>query len=147
MHLIIDGYEGNVALLQDREGLYQLLDRYPEVIGMHKIAPPFVFRYVGEKPGDWGFSGFVLIAESHISIHTFPTRGYVNIDVFSCKDFPVHQAIEDMSEAFGLGRVKTFVLHRGLEYPADPESAAALVRRERQTVAAGDHPDLASSAP
>jgi S-adenosylmethionine decarboxylase len=143
MHLIIDGYEGNPALLEDREALYQMLDRNPAVIGMTKIAPPFVFRYVGEKPGDWGFSGFVLIAESHISIHTFPTRGYVNIDIFSCKDFPVRQAIEDMSAAFGLGRLKTFLLHRGLEYPADPGSAAALVRRERQAVAVGDRTDVA----
>jgi S-adenosylmethionine decarboxylase len=144
MHLIIDGYEGNPTLLHDREALYQLLDTYPAAIGMTKIAPPFVFRYVGQKPDDWGFSGFVLIAESHISIHTFPTRGYVNIDIFSCKDFPVRQAIEDMSAAFGLGRLKTFVLHRGLEYPADPSSAAAIVRRERQAVAVGAQPELST---
>jgi S-adenosylmethionine decarboxylase len=136
MHLIIDGYTRDPALLQDREGLYNLLDRYPAAIGMRKIAPPFVFRYVGEKPEDWGYSGFVLIAESHISIHTFPARGFVNIDIFSCKDFSVELAIAEMQKVFGLQRMKTYLLWRGEEYPAEPSAAQPLVEEERRVLTA-----------
>ena len=116
MHLIIDGFGSNPKLLESEELLYQLLDDYPAQIGMTKVAPPHVFRYVGSKPEDWGISGFVLIAESHISIHTFPERGYVNIDIFSCKDFDSEQAIKDFQAKFELVKLRSYLLNRGLEY-------------------------------
>ena len=116
MHLIIDGFGSNPKLLESEELLYQLLDDYPAQIGMTKVAPPHVFRYVGSKPEDWGISGFVLIAESHISIHTFPERGYVNIDIFSCKDFDSEQAIKDLQAKFKLIKLRSYLLNRGLEH-------------------------------
>jgi len=115
MHLIIDGYGGDVRKMQDLNLIYELLDSYPAAIGMTKIAPPYVFRYTGVNPEHWGITGFVLIAESHISIHTFPERGYVNIDVFSCKEFNAEQAIDDLKSRLGLSEVKTYLLDRGLD--------------------------------
>ncbi len=116
MHLIIDGFGGNRSLLESEELVHQLLDDYPSQIGMTKVAPPYVFRYVGSKPEDWGISGFVLIAESHISIHTFPERCYVNIDIFSCKDFDSEQAIRDLQARLELAELNSCVLDRGLEH-------------------------------
>ena len=87
MHLVIDGHNGDRQRLQDPDVVHRFLDEYPDALGMTKITPPHVYTYHGPQPGDWGVSGFVLIAESHISVHTFPDRGYVNIDVFSCKEF------------------------------------------------------------
>jgi S-adenosylmethionine decarboxylase len=87
MHLIIEGRGGDWHKLQDLPALYELLDTLPGRINMTKIMPPIVTRYVGVSPEDWGISGFVMIAESHISVHTFPERGEVAIDVFSCKEF------------------------------------------------------------
>ena len=116
MHLIIDGFGTNPRMLESEELIYQLLDDYPSQIGMTKVAPPQVFRYVGSKPEDWGISGFVIIAESHISIHTFPERRYVNIDIFSCKDFDPEQAIRELKARFELPELKTCLLSRGLEY-------------------------------
>ena len=115
MHLIVDGYGGDSQKLRDMDQTYQLLDGYPSEIGMTKISPPYVFRYVGTKPEDWGVSGFVLIAESHISIHTFPDRGYVNVDIFSCKLFDAQKAIAYIQRHFNLSDAKSCVLKRGLE--------------------------------
>ena len=54
---------------------------------MHKLIEPIVVE-VGQlsdkDPG--GLSGYVLIAESHISIHTFPLRGFVSADVYTCQN-------------------------------------------------------------
>lgn len=116
MHLIIDGFGGNPRILESEELIYQLLDHYPSQIGMTKIAPPYVFKYLGSKPEDWGISGFVLIAESHISIHTFPERCLINIDVFSCKDFDSEQVIKDIQAKFELTELRSYLLDRGLEY-------------------------------
>ncbi|MBE0480199.1 MAG: S-adenosylmethionine decarboxylase [Dehalococcoidia bacterium] len=116
MHLIIDGYRGNVEIMQDVDFIYQLLDSYPSQIGMTRISPPKVSKYIGAKPEDWGVSGFVLIAESHISIHTFPERAYINIDIFSCKEFDAEVVIKDLQHQFGLAEVRSYILNRGLEY-------------------------------
>jgi S-adenosylmethionine decarboxylase len=131
MHLTIDGFGGNPEKLASEELVRGLLDRYPERIGMTKIAPPFVQRYVGQKPEDWGVSGFVLIAESHIAVHTFPDRGYVWADVFSCKGFDVETAIAGVTEAFALSEARTRILERGLEYPHVVNEAVPLAEQER----------------
>jgi S-adenosylmethionine decarboxylase len=112
MHLIIDGYGGNPKVLQDEQFLYQLLDSYPAQIGMTKISSPVVFRYIGSRPEDWGISGFVFIAESHISIHTFAERRYINIDVFSCKDFNAEQVTKDLKDKFQLTKLSSRLINR-----------------------------------
>ena len=112
MHLIIDGYSSDSDILQSEEFIYQLLDQYPAEIGMTKISSPYVLRYVGTNPEDWGVSGFVLIAESHISIHTFVEQRRVHIDVFSCKDFDADQTIQDLNDRLHLTEVKTYLLAR-----------------------------------
>lgn len=124
MHLIVDGHGGNYAKLQDLDLVFTFLDTLPGEINMTKIMPPYVFRYRGVKPEDWGVTGVVLIAESHIAVHTFPERGLINIDVFSCKEFDVETAAERIKETFELRMVERQVLARGLEY-AEPLALAA----------------------
>ncbi len=109
MHLIIDGYSNNQKILQDKDYLHNWLESYPSRIGMTRISPPYVLRYTGE---DCGISGFVFIAESHISIHTFAERNYVNIDVFSCKDFDAEKAIKDFQDGFQLIKSRTYLIDR-----------------------------------
>jgi len=96
------GFGGDRQKLSDESLVRALLDRYPEEIGMTRIAPPHVYRYVGKKPEDWGVSGFVLIAESHISMHTFPERRLVWADIFSCKEFDAASVLEDLKQRFRL---------------------------------------------
>jgi len=135
MHLVIDGFGADETKLQDLALVFDLLDNYPGTIGMTKIMPPYVFRYTGVKPEDWGISGVVLIAESHISIHTFPDKNYINIDVFSCKAFDADLAVQFMKDKFGISDANAHVLERGLEYPHEIQRASELVRMERLEVA------------
>ena len=127
MHLVMDGYGADAHRLQDESLVRELLDTYPDAIGMTKISEPLVHRYTeGRVPTDWGVSGFVLIAESHISVHTFPDRGYLNVDIFSCKTFDADLAVNELRGRFGITDVKTQVLDRGLEEFQDKQEAAEL---------------------
>ena len=126
MHLIIDGYGGDPQRMQDVEFIYQILDAYPSQIGMTRISAPQVSKYIGSKPEDWGVSGFVLIAESHISIHTFPDRFYINIDIFSCKEFDADRAIKEFKQNFGLAEVRSYILNRGLEFHNNQQPALVM---------------------
>lgn len=137
VHLTIDGYGGDLDRLADREFIQEWLDRLPAAIGMHKIADPLLVE-VGElsekDPG--GLSGFVLIAESHISIHTFPQRGFLSADVYTCQNhIDVDRVLAHFREAFGLAEIETHLIRRGTRYPhhniygphAPVERAPALV--------------------
>jgi S-adenosylmethionine decarboxylase len=115
MHLAVDGYGMDTSKFQDRDLLYEFLDTYPTTLGMTKITEPKVLTYVGNVSEDWGLSGFVIIAESHISVHTFPSRNYINVDIFSCKAFDAEKALDDVKRVFGLKKVNSWTMGRGLD--------------------------------
>ena len=139
MHLVIDGYGGDSEKLKDVDLVRRFLDGYPSAIGMNKIIDPQVHTYCGEKPEDWGVSGFVLIAESHISVHTFPERGYVNIDIFSCQAFDPTPSLADVKATFSLPNVKVWTLERGLEYSTTWEAHKGM-EEERVDLVTGARP-------
>lgn len=116
MHLVVDGFGGDQDRMWDTQLVRTFLDELPSSLGMTKICEPQVLRYDAPDAQDSGVSGFVIIAESHISIHTFPYRDYVNVDVFSCKPFDHERALDDVKELFLFQEVKTWILDRGLEY-------------------------------
>jgi S-adenosylmethionine decarboxylase len=61
-----------------------------------------------------GVSGVVVIAESHLAIHTWPEYGFASIDVFTCGD-TVNPwiAINFLKVYFGACSIKTVELKRG----------------------------------
>jgi len=135
-HLIYDGFGCPVSGLEDLRDLYRLLDTLPERIHMTKIMPPYVFRHQSAQGAD-GYSGFVLIAESHISVHAFPVRRYVNADIFSCEPFDVETALAELAQAFRPARVEWKLLDRGREFPKRIADSRAVVGRDRRMIARG----------
>lgn len=131
VHLMLDGYGCDPEVLQDINGIYNFLDEYPQEMEMTKIMPPYVFRYNGTVPEDWGISGFVLIAESHISLHTFPEKRYLSLDMFSCKPFDTDKAVAAVKERFRIQKCEINVLDRGQEFPNTIEDSTHVVRMDR----------------
>ena len=109
MHLIIDGYVTDPKKTKETDFLYHFLDTYPQQINMTKVSTPQVSEYNLEEHG---VSGFVLLAESHISVHVFPDQSYVNIDIFSCGEFDTEQAAARLEQQFGLTNIKARILER-----------------------------------
>lgn len=138
MHLIVDGYYCNQQALSDSKGLMNFLGTFPEIISMNAISEPQVQEYHGSKSEDWGLSGFVLIAESHISVHTFPEKNFVNVDIFSCKAFDVYFSVEVIKKQFRTGRIQHQVLSRGLEYLTLEQAESGLVQ-ERSDLLDASH--------
>jgi S-adenosylmethionine decarboxylase len=131
---MVDGYGSDRDKLTDINYIYDFLSNYPAEIEMTKIMPPYVFRYSGVRPEDWGISGFVLIAESHISIHTFPEKRYLSLDIFSCKEFDGQKAIEDVKRLFSLEKIEIRNLERGLEFPKIIRKVENFMRDERMQI-------------
>ncbi|MCB9949016.1 MAG: adenosylmethionine decarboxylase [Rhodospirillaceae bacterium] len=60
-----------------------------------------------------GISGVAVLAESHISIHSWPERNYAALDVFMCGDAEPHRVIPVLRRAFRPSRVCVSDLYRG----------------------------------
>ncbi len=61
-----------------------------------------------------GVSGVVVLAESHISIHTWPERNFAALDVFMCGACDPYKVIPFLQAAFGPGTVQVDEQRRGL---------------------------------
>ena len=77
----------------------------------------------------------MLIAESHISIHTFPEKNFVSVDIFSYKAFDADLTESYLKKAFQMTKVETNMLDRGTEFPKEVNGAARMVRADRRRVA------------
>ena len=130
-HLILEAYGCPTDLLADVTLVSKTLDNYPEQLAMTKIMPPYVFKYQGTVPYDWGVSGVVMIAKSHISIHTFAQKEFVVLDIFSCKDFDVDEAVAECRNIFKPKSFEKRVLMRGyhISQPHPMTSDGAIIRR------------------
>jgi S-adenosylmethionine decarboxylase len=120
-HFTIDGYGGNFEKLNDCNLVLTCLNELPSLIQMTKLSDPQVYFAPGndeKDPGGW--SGFVIIAESHISIHTFPRRKFVSVDIYTCKNGLNTTFISEyFLEKFELSDIETNFLKRGTRYPVE----------------------------
>jgi len=85
---------------------------------MKKLSTPEIYFAKGndiKDPGGW--SGFVVIEESHISVHTFPGRGFLSADVYTCKNGMDTNYIKNyFKKTFELKELETNFIKRGLKY-------------------------------
>ena len=105
-HLIIDLYDANhLDDLQRMEGAFidavQAAGATLLHIHMHHFTP------------NGGISGVAVLAESHISVHTWPERRYAAFDVFMCGNARPELAVEVLKERFRPGRIQVSEILRG----------------------------------
>ena len=79
-HLLLELIDCEAGLLNDVEYLQKVLSDTAILIGATVIKDSF-YQFTPQ-----GVSGVVIIAESHISIHTWPEYSFAAVDVFTCGD-------------------------------------------------------------
>lgn len=105
-HLIIDLFEAEG--LDNVDLIAKTLIDCVEAAGatlLHIHVHPF--------DANGGVSGVAVLAESHISIHSWPERGYAALDVFMCGDAEPDQCVDVLNRAFRPGRIEVKELLRG----------------------------------
>lgn len=106
VHLIVDLWDA--SRLDDIDHIEAALRRCVDAAGatlLHIHLHPF------EPNG--GVSGVAVLAESHISIHTWPERGYAAIDVFMCGKAKPENCVPVLEEAFSARRAEVNDILRG----------------------------------
>ncbi len=117
--LHVDFYGVSRELCDDLRFCYDLLDDLTARLGMHKQAPPFIFRSPDvEFPDKAGLSGWVPLIESGISIHTLTLTGFVSIDIYTCGCLDAEEAVRYLNNRLGADRIERQYLVRGAAYYA-----------------------------
>jgi len=79
-----------------------------------KVANNTPLKVAVHKFPRQGITGVVILAESHIAIHTWPEYGYLAIDIFTCgKNTRPHAALEYLRKIFSPKKVKIKLIKRG----------------------------------
>jgi S-adenosylmethionine decarboxylase len=100
VHLMLELYNCDRSVLSNEPLLRRVLDELPTRVDMEKVSPVHLYDIDTSNPLDAGMSGFVVIAQSHISLHAWPEYGEVDIDICSCKEFSQEDAIAFAKEVF-----------------------------------------------
>lgn len=118
-HVMVDGYGGSPTLLGEKRVVRESLDELCDLMKMYQLGKPQVYKAPDnhmKDPGGW--SGFVVIAESHISIHTFPKRRFLTADIYTCKNgIDSNFFAEYLKRKFKLEDIELNYVRRGLKYP------------------------------
>lgn len=116
-HITLDLKGCPKDILSNYQLHFDYLKNIPHLIQMTPITQPYVFPYEGLVPEDRGITGIVIIAESHISVHSFEEKGYCFIDIFSCKPFDYDESIRLTKEIFQPKDCEVNVVSRGKDFP------------------------------
>ncbi|MDO5295431.1 MAG: adenosylmethionine decarboxylase [bacterium] len=108
-HIITELSGCNTAKLGDLDGVRAALleaaqraQAHVLDISLHRFQPQ-------------GVSGVAVIAESHISVHTWPELGYAALDIYTCGETALpEKGCAYLSEFFEAGQVCSSVIKRGL---------------------------------
>ncbi|AJW47160.1 MULTISPECIES: adenosylmethionine decarboxylase [Ralstonia] len=116
-HLLLDLYGVAPALLRDAAALETALRDAADALGatilhahLHRFDSVRTGLPVGEQGG---VTGVLLLAESHLSIHTWPEHGFAAIDAFMCGTGTTHAARAVFERALAPQRVDVRIVRRG----------------------------------
>lgn len=107
--LIVEIWDPSEVDLTDKDTIRAVLLRAVRSSGSTLIRSYFHRLYPG------GITGFLLLKESHISIHTWPEYGYAALDFFTCGQADSYKALAEVEKAFRPSTVKVTEIMRGLK--------------------------------
>jgi S-adenosylmethionine decarboxylase proenzyme len=106
-HLLVEYFGCERAVLDDTGRIEDAMRRAAEAAGATVITTAF-HRFAPQ-----GVSGVVVIAESHLSIHTWPEHGYAAVDFYTCGPCEPERACQWLRVALGAGRTEIMRVERG----------------------------------
>ena len=108
-HLLLELKDCNPELLNDLPYIRQAMIETAQDVGATIVGESF------HHFSPQGVTGILAIAESHISIHTWPEYGYAAVDIFSCgPSFRPREAATKLAEALECRKPEVQEIQRGL---------------------------------
>ena len=113
-HLIIDGTSN--AKLNNKKFIKKFINELTKKINMTPISKPLIVKYKANSKDKTqnGITATIILAESNITIHTYPAHKFFCLDIFSCKEFPINKTINHAIKKLQITKYKTRLLKRGI---------------------------------
>lgn len=137
-HLLVEYWGCGRQVLDDQGEVQALMERAARAAGATIVATTF------HRFAPHGVSGVVVVEESHLSIHTWPERGYAAVDFYTCGSCRPERAHQVIESALKPKRVERMMVHRGLR-PSSPSMVLETHVNERSE-AGHDQPTAAEEA-
>jgi S-adenosylmethionine decarboxylase len=113
-HLLVELRDCNSEVLKSLEKVQKAM------VAAAREAAATVVDVSFHEFNPFGVSGMVIIAESHLSIHTWPEYGYAAVDIFTCGTvIKPQEAAAFLIEAFQSRNPSVVEMKRGILSPAD----------------------------
>ena len=107
-HILVEYYNCDPAALDDPALIRSAMEQAARKAGATVISS-HIHQFSPQ-----GVSGVTIIAESHLTIHTWPEKGYAAVDIFTCgQELSPHDAVGWMEKALGSGMVSVVEMKRG----------------------------------
>jgi S-adenosylmethionine decarboxylase proenzyme len=108
-HSLFDLWECDPERISNRDALREAL------LGVIREHRGTIVEQVFHQFSPHGVTGVIVLAESHLAIHTWPEHGFAALDLFTCSATLDHAAIErSLGEALGARRIERRSEARGL---------------------------------
>ena len=118
-HIIIDCYGCVYETLKSESLIRNCINDIVKACNMELMNVPVVYRAKPISERDkGGYTAFAVITESHVSMHTFPFRGYNSIDVYTCRnDLDHNKVLKVVDKCFAPDNKDVSIVKRGIQFP------------------------------
>ncbi len=106
-HFLAEFYGCSTETLNDQDRIAGIMTRSLEISNATIIKPFF------HKFSPHGISGIIVIAESHLAIHTWPEFRFASVDLFSCGDFDFTGSLKFIRDGLGSEKYSIISINRG----------------------------------
>src|SRR5262245_44489769 len=107
---IVDASGCDPGRLRSIDALSALFDRVLDELQLRAVAPPQWHQF----PGEGGITGVVLLAESHLTCHTFPERAFAAFNLYCCRPRLEWPWRERLAEMLGASDVRVVTHERNV---------------------------------
>ena len=115
-HLLIDCRNVSRESCLDDKAMLSAMAKASEKAGASVISQ---VRYHFGHNSPPGFTGIVLLDESHCSAHTYADQGWIALDIFTCGNTDPHQVLKYIQEEIDLGEVTIWEVNRFFNPPIE----------------------------
>ncbi len=108
IHILVEFYDCNTSVLNDPEVIEK------EMVKAAELIEATIISSSSHAFSPHGVSALVVIAESHLTMHTWPEHGYAAVDLFFCtKKIEPWIAIDHLKERLGAQKTTSVEFKRG----------------------------------
>ncbi|MBR9706024.1 hypothetical protein GOV14_03250 [Candidatus Pacearchaeota archaeon] len=110
-HLMLDGY--SEAEIHNTMFIENILMGIVKQVKMNAISKPLVINHTADDNLESGITGVIILAESSITIHTYPNKKWFTLDIYSCNEFDIGSAINFLVDKLKVTKYKKQIIMRG----------------------------------